>query len=302
MTSDLQYIPANLAKNLAAPVMIPLRRSRGSLGMDGSTELVLRTVGTFVRALVDTEVPLSGARVLELGPGRTPEVAASLALLGAAEVVGCDVTVQVPKGWQVRTEHLLSALVADEALLSAARATASQAHARAERFAADGWPVRFMRFDGRHIPLAEGFVDVAYSKSVLEHVAPRDVDPLVSDLYRVLRPGAAMVHAIDLRDHMFIDHDEVTGDWLRALRYSEPLFRAMFSKRSTAINRLRAPEWRVVFERNGFHVVGCDGRRYRLPDGFARERLQPRWRDLPEEVLAIGQLVVTLKRTCGAER
>ena len=302
MIGDLPYIAANLAKNAAAPVVIPLRRGRGSLGMDGAPEAVLRTLGALVDALGAGGGSLAGTGVVELGPGRTPELAAALTLLGADGAVGADVTVQVPPGWEDGIEPFVAALAADAPLLAAAGASPETVRARATQFAADGWPVRFVGFDGRRLPLPPDSSDLVCSKSVLEHVQPADVDPLLTDLRRVLRPGGFMVHAIDLRDHMFIDNDEVTGDWLRALRYPDALFKWMFSRRSTAINRLRAPEWRDAFERHDFEVEAWQERRYPLPAGHRPERLQPRWRDLPPEVLEVGQIVVTLRLAASAVR
>jgi hypothetical protein len=113
---------------------------------------------------------------------------------------------------------------------------------------------------------------------------------------RVLRVGGGAVHLIDLRDHMFIDGDDVCGDWLDALRYPDSLFNAMFSNRSTSINRFRACEWRELFESAGLWVVCLEPLRYALPDHFDRARLAPRWRELPEEELTIGQVMFVVRR------
>ncbi len=161
----------------------------------------------------------------------------------------------------------------------------------------DGEPARFLRFDGRNIPLASSSIDLVVSKSVLEHVRPRDVEPLVADTFRVLRPGGGAVHIIDLRDHMFIAGEEVvTGDWLDALRYSEPLYRAMFSNRQVAINRLREPQWRTLFERQASRSSNGRSTRFPLPSGFDRSRLRPEFRQLSSETLAIGYLTATVRR------
>ena len=47
--------------------------------------------------------------------------------------------------------------------------------------------------------LADASVDFCWSKVVFEHVI--DVPALSRELFRVLTPGAAMVHRIDFRDH-----------------------------------------------------------------------------------------------------
>jgi SAM-dependent methyltransferase len=275
----LSYVVRNVCKNAAAPILLPLARGRGSLGMDGDFEAVGRVFEDVRQAIEQMDFALAGRDVLELGPGRTAELSMALALSGAATVTGLDTRVQVPAGWDEpeRWQSLATALGRDGT-------------------AANPGAVSFRVYDGRSIPAADASVDLIVSKSVLEHVDADAVNPLVADMWRALRPGGAMVHYIDLRDHMWIDGDEVRGDWLDALRYSEPLFKAMFSRRSTSINRLRSSEWRRLFEETGFAVRLWDERRYELPSGFDSAELAPRWRGLPEAELAVGQLRVGLEK------
>lgn len=49
-------------------------------------------------------------------------------------------------------------------------------------------------YDGRTLPFADGSVDALYSSNVLEHVA--DLDALLADMRRVLRPGGRAVHVV----------------------------------------------------------------------------------------------------------
>lgn len=249
------YIAKNLLLNALAPAVRPLRSQRGSLGMDGDSDKVERTIRRLSPGL-EALGGLIDRDVLELGPGRTPELLQRLLAQGARSGTGID----------------------------------------PELVIRDGAPARFLRFDGRSIPLPADSVDLIVSKSALEHVDPRHVEPLVAEMRRVLRTGGGMVHIIDLRDHMFIDgDDEVVGDWLDALRYPEALFRVMFGNRSTGINRLRAPEWRDVFVRHDFDILDWDVRHFPLPIDFEPAHLQPRWRDLPPAILSIGYVTVTTR-------
>lgn len=68
----------------------------------------------------------------------------------------------------------------------------------------------------------------------------------------------------------------------------------MFSQRSTAINRLRAYEWKDSFARHGFEIHAWHERRYPLPPNFERTRLDRRWQGLSDEELEIGQLTVAV--------
>jgi SAM-dependent methyltransferase len=49
----------------------------------------------------------------------------------------------------------------------------------------------FCSYDGVHIPLADGSVDMVYSRQVFEHV--RYPEKLISEIYRTLRPGGVFV-------------------------------------------------------------------------------------------------------------
>jgi ubiquinone/menaquinone biosynthesis C-methylase UbiE len=159
------------------------------------------------------------------------------------------------------------------------------------------WPVTFSTFDGQVLPLPDTSVDLVISKSALEHVPWRQVEPELADLYRVLRPGGAMVHIIDLRDHFHMKgDDDVTGDWLEALRYPQKLFDAMFSNRSTNINRLRAGEWLDVFAEAGFETEYEERKVFPLPDDFDASQLQPRWRGLDRSELEVGYLTLGLRK------
>jgi SAM-dependent methyltransferase len=274
------YVAANIAKNALAPVAIPLWRGRGSLGMDGDPDAVLDTLNKMAPALQGFDA--ATAKVLELGPGRTPDVLAAFLAAGADSALGLDLTVQAPPDAHDPARYAFLPRLLRERGQPFLDATGAEAR-EVEH------PPRFDSFSGDRIPLPDASVDLVFSKSVLEHVAPAKAEPLLREMYRVLRPGGRAVHWVDLRDHMHINGDDaVTGDWLDALRYPEPLFRAMFSNRSTAINRLRAPQWRSLLERTGFRVAGWWEQRFPMPAGFDPSRLRPPWNALDEQTLSVG--------------
>ena len=81
-----RYIVSNLVKNAIAPAYIRLHPSRGRLGMDGDLDAVMETLKSLGRSLRFVDIP--GARIVELGPGRTPHVCAALVLCGAERLLG----------------------------------------------------------------------------------------------------------------------------------------------------------------------------------------------------------------------
>jgi SAM-dependent methyltransferase len=238
--------------------------------------------------------PLLGGTVLELGPGRTPELTGAFVLAGAAQAIGVDVELQVPADFSdpARYAPLVEVLIEQGGtFLHAAGTTPDAVRQRFSELQRGPWPASFMKYDGKRLPVATGSIDLCVSKSVLEHVPPADVPGLLAELRRVLRPGGAMVHVVDLRDHLHIVGDEaVSGDWLDALRYRERLFRAMFSNRSTSINRLRAPQWRQLAESSGFQVLEWRDWQFQLAPEFDQAQLQPPWCDYDLDVLSVGMI------------
>jgi SAM-dependent methyltransferase len=294
-------VARNLAKNASAAAGLRSLLRSGAYGMDGDLAAVLDVLERLAPSLADLGVRAEGLRVLELGPGRTPELLGAFVLAGAESGRGLDTRLQL--GERAReSDHYepLAAALADGragAFLAAAGAAPDSVRERMEALRPAPWPVEFARTPGSSIPAADGSVDLLLSKSVLEHVAEPAVPALLDETYRVLRPGGGAVHMIDLRDHQWIDGDKrVAGDWLEALTYSPLAYRLQFSHRSTYTNRLREPAWRSAFERAGFVVAGWRATRFPLPDGFDPGRLRAPWRDLPPDTLAIGFLSVALQR------
>ena len=294
-------VARNVAKNASAAIGLRGLLRSGAYGMDGDLAAVLDVLDQLAPALAELDLRADGLRVIELGPGRTPELLGALILAGADSGYGLDTRLQLTDLAR-RSEHyepLAAALANGQAgaFLASLGATPDSVGRRMETLRAGPWPVEFRRTPGVTIPAADGSVDLLLSKSVLEHVTEDAVPRLVDETYRVLRPGGGAVHMIDLRDHLWIDGDErVTGDWLDALRYSPRSYRLQFSHRSTYINRLREPRWRSEFERAGFAVAGWHATRFPLAAGFDRGALREPWRDLPLDTLEVGFLSVALKR------
>jgi hypothetical protein len=300
--SRLPYVAWQIPQNVAAPLLDRLREKRGSYGIDGDAPTAIEVLADLLRPMPAGAMRLRDTRCLELGPGRTPNVAIALALLGASHVTAVDV--RSPPTLTAEAIDATAAALCAEAgagLRAAAAITPKEIAHRAELIRSGEVVISLDRYDGAHIPGPPGSFDLVASISVLEHVSPDAVGPLIADLFRVTAPGAHMVHWIDFRDHMHIIGERTVGDWLDGLRYPDRVFRAMYSNRIVATNRLRHREWLEAFRAAGFESVADEIFELELPAGFSRERLQPRWSAMPTEELRKAHAIMVLGRDAAKD-
>lgn len=268
----------------------------GCRGSDHDTGLWvddLQRMSKFVAELVDVR----GCSCLELGPGNCMDFAYFMLLAGASSLIALDVQKLVTYDWQNEVEYKsLRDFVAREPNVLAA--FAGNKSTENPRLAQNHLISRIVYaiYDGVNIPLPDGSVDFVYSNAVLEHV--RQPEYLLRELARVLRSGGMMFHIIDLRDHAHCapgvyGKAATTGDWLNFLRYSETLWNLM----GEGTNRLRYPEWRMLFSKNGFRIEKEFLQRVPLHSCFDIRYVQKRWRSMSQSELSIAIAYVLASKT-----
>ena len=295
----LYYIASNITKNILVGLMGNTLINRGSLGMEEQPELILETLQRMGDMLGPSAVDLNGELVYELGPGRTPFFMIAMALAGARQVVGLDVRNWMTSNYQQHEflKRIITVVNSDDAksFRQALDIDEESMQRNLQRFNAAS-PVGYKVFSGTRIPENDNSIGLLYSKSVLEHVNRVQVESAVRDQFRVLKRGAFALHIIDLRDHLHVEGDhDVCGDWLEALRYPEWLHNAMTSNRRAYINRLRANDWRVVFENQGFEIMEWRVRRNALPEHFDQAKLVKEFRS-PNEDFSLSWIDVLLRK------
>lgn len=141
----------------------------------------------------------------------------------------------------------------------------------------------------RTIPDAS--VDFIWSQAMMAMVHKREVEPIFREFRRILRPGGASSHRIDLADH--INHS------LNNLRFSEAQWNSrLMSGSGFYTNRLRYRDYLELFERTGFEVVGAGLEHWpTLP--VPRSQIHPDFHRHPDEELRIHQMDVVLKAAGG---
>jgi SAM-dependent methyltransferase len=179
LISNFEYVPLRLLRRFVVtgsvlqklgallPYYVPSQNEASSEPIVAEYERHLALAGATFRS----------ADVLEIGSGRTNSVGYALARDGARSVVCFEPHAGFDRGADAR--------------LLAATAGANPAAPLAAQV------VRTTLLAS----VANASVDLALSSSVLEHV--RDLRGLLGELGRVLRPGGAMLHLVDYRDHFF---------------------------------------------------------------------------------------------------
>lgn len=109
--------------------------------------------------------------------------------------------------------------------------------------------------DARATGLTDRSVDVVISTSTLEHIAPPDIEAILAEMRRVLRPEGICSFAIDYHDH-FAGADGTIHS-LNFLRFPSTEW-ARWNCPMQFQNRLRHPDFVELFERAGFEVADVD--------------------------------------------
>jgi ubiquinone/menaquinone biosynthesis C-methylase UbiE len=207
-------IAVEIARNAAA-IVLPWRES-----LDYYTDWKAYgegLFGTHVEQLSAFGFNVDGKDVLEIGPGSSLWTAYLCRTHGARSVVAID-----------HRRYLIERNCPDGALDQ----------------------VKYLSTcNAERTGLQSSSFDLIYSHAVLEHVhSPRLV---LSEMWRLLRPGGLISHQIDTRNHLDFSRP------MEHLALPEWVWFLMTSSRSSYTNRLTIPMWRNLFAAGGFDVLAA---------------------------------------------
>lgn len=100
---------------------------------------------------------------------------------------------------------------------------------------------------------AAGSFDTIISFHVLEHVPRKNVETLLGDMHRILRPGGCAIHQIGIDDHLA--HYDRKASKKQYLKYSDRTWQTFFENDVQYINRLQASEWQKLFADAGLTLI-----------------------------------------------
>ena len=91
-------------------------------------------------------------------------------------------------------------------------------------------------------------IDYIFSHSVLEHVRLSELDELIFQMYRVIKPGGIISHNINYKDHL--------NESLNNLRFSEKIWESdLLANSGFYTNRVPAIKMHRLFKNVGFQIL-----------------------------------------------
>lgn len=278
----LMFVRASLT-NLLALFPFYLRIGNRS-GRGRAHELPEEAAEYFRRCLSDYFAELAvdasflrGKRILEYGPGDTLGVALLLYAHGADSVHLVD---QFPVN-----RMTLKSVAIYRAILDSLDGEARVRGARAFREPGNpesGFDTRAIeyRVSPHGLSRRAGQYDVVLSRSVLALVDR--LDETFADIAAALKPGGVSIHKVDLSSHG-LDRDRPFD----FLTWPEPLYHLMYSRKGRP-NRWRVDRYRTLADQVGLRIrkLAPTGKLSGADVEFIRPRLDPRFRELPTELLS----------------
>lgn len=136
--------------------------------------------------------------------------------------------------------------------------------------------------------LPDASIDFIWSHTVLQHIRRNEFESTMRELYRILRPGGACSHCVDLQD--------MVGGALNNLRFSEETWESDFVATSGFYtNRIRYSEMLDIFKRAGFSCEVVSVQNWDAPPTPPHKMAAP-FNALPADELRIMGFDVVLRR------
>lgn len=242
----------------------------------------------YAALLTDYNIEVRGRVIAESGPGTYNSASLGLLRQGAGKVLLQE---PFPHGldyvrWKARMLEFWRILDGDGP---------AEGFRPEEVLGPDSWNrerVDWQACPAHRTPCDPDSVDLILSHHVLEHIP--DVAGVFREQARILKPGARLLHVVDLRDHYFAYP-------LEMLTFSRFAWERILTRPSRGAgfqNRLRADDYRALLERAGFRdiawrALATDAREL----DRVRDRLHPDFRGKPREVLEATRIAVTATKT-----
>ena len=261
---------------------------------NNSSIYALRVFKEYYESALRYGVNVKDATILELGAGKPLGAGIFWNFVGARKYTSIDkfTAVNIGELWVERFKTLVDANI----------------------FNPDGFQVNSLveTKDGRHVldkerieliesafedyPLEKKSFSFIYSTAFLEHVS--NVRIILEKAYEVLTDNGVMIHSIDLREHhtnlRVVPDKDTSVDFLR---YSANEWNKMYPPGSEHyINRLRASDYRELFNQSGFKIIDFVITQKMELDETVYSMVHPQFREYSIEDLGIlGVKIISTK-------
>ncbi|MDJ0711385.1 MAG: methyltransferase domain-containing protein [Woeseiaceae bacterium] len=226
--------------------------------------------------------------ILEVGTGWIPTIPQLLKALGAERLILTDIERLSDSDTALHAKGIVEESLSDLAEVCGKDLEELRSNlARVD--------VEEYRCPPRLAEVPDSSVDLVYSRTVLEHIPVPDLESLLSEWRRVLKPGGFCIHIIDNSDHF--EHREKQLSRLNFLTVSEPLWAIACFNPQNYQNRLRHSDYVRLFGAADYELVYVDG----SPDRQALADLRtlsidPRFSGYTQEDLAILTSIVVARK------
>ena len=199
---------------------------------------------------------IKGAKILEIGSGRSPIVPLYLWLHGATRVTTCDLNpyfkeeLWIESIQWIRKSKILTSKVFSEAIPDRMMELTSN-----DKFITGGKILKTLHnigidylapADACMLPFEDDYFDAHISYTVLEHIPRNIIINIFSEAKRIVRPGGVAIHNIDYTDHFAYSDQKISK--IHFLRYTDSEFKRLAGNRFMYMNRLRDDDFRAVWD------------------------------------------------------
>ncbi len=240
----------------------------------------------------DPRLDVHSAHFYEFGAGWDLIVPLAYAALGVARQTLVDLRPNV------RLELVNDALLRVGPLLRATGAQPGDLDTRPLESAADlrRFGITYLApSDARATGLPEGSIDVVTSTETLEHIPPAEIEAILLESSRILRPGGLFCAAIDMQDH-YSFFDPGVGPY-EFLRFGDRRWRLINSSIHFQ-NRLRRSDYLAIVAKSPFEILFDEPLSPTEDDLrlLGRVSLAPRFRSYAPQDLATRSTLIVLRR------
>ncbi len=250
---------------------------------------------------INSDKPIEGAVVVELGAGWDLINSIVFSILGAKRVYAFDhvaharyaVIMQVVESLSSRIEDISQLTGIPEQTLES-RISAMYNAQSLKEFLNQSRIVYHAPGNIDDLSIVDHSVDIVYTYAVLAHPPRKDLELMAIQSRRVLGKNGIASHYIGLHDPFSTLHNPTSN--VAFLKHSERMWNFIVNNSINSNNRLRACEHIEIFKNVGGRVIFAEGTVSKLDiESLSSITVAKRFRGMTKEELATHRLVLTVR-------